>query len=99
MSLVILQYVGRVLLISGGICGLCGARLMANQYTKSMRSILDLVDMLVKAIFRPDVAKGAARFSEIRQEDKVTTVRGLGLIFVGFLLQVVGGILDIFTFH
>jgi hypothetical protein len=99
MTIVSLQYVSRLLVISGGICGLWGASKMANQYTDTVRSPIDLVAVLANAIFRRNAAKATSRLAEVGEEDKVATLRGLALIFGGFFLQAIGGLIDLFTFR
>jgi len=94
-----LQYVSRVLLISGGICGFWGASKMANAYSDTVRSGLDFFRVLLKAIFSRDAAEATVKLSEIGKEDKIETLRGLGLIYIGFFLQAAGGIVDLFTFR
>jgi hypothetical protein len=94
-----LQYVSRFLLISGGICGFWGASKMANVYSATVHSGLDFFRVLLNAIFSYKEAKATVRLSEIGDEDKIATLRGLGLVYIGFFLQAAGGILDIFTFR
>jgi hypothetical protein len=99
MTTLILQYVSRLLMIGGGFCGLWGASKMANQYTNTVARPLDLVVVLARAFFRSSAAKATIELAKVGQEDQVATLRGLALIFGGFFLQAIGGLIDLFTFR
>lgn len=89
------QYSAKILQIAGAILGMWGASRMANQYTTSVRSALDVADVLLNAVFRGSKAKGM--ISVAANEDRLATVQGLGFIFLAFLLQLLGMIIDLFT--
>jgi hypothetical protein len=68
---------------------------MAHPYTKSVRSA-DMPRVLLKAVFRGSEAEGLSNVAT--NEDRLATVQGLGFIFLAFLLQLSGMIVDLFTF-
>lgn len=95
----LLPYVSRILILFGGLCGLWGAVRMANQFTGSVDGWFDLADVLMSAVVRGNKAKGMVAVSEKETEQKLTTLQGLAFVFLGFLLQSAGALLDLFTFR
>ena len=95
MSSDLWQYAAKILQIIGAILGMWGASRMANQYTTSVRSALDVAEVLLNAVFRGSKAKGM--ISVAANEDRLATVQGLGFIFLAFLLQLFGMLIDLFT--
>ena len=97
MSLAAWQYGAKILKVIGAILGMWGASRMANQYTTNVRSALDIADVLLNAVFRGSKAKGI--ISVAAEEDRLATIQGLGFIFLAFLLQLLGMLIDMFTFQ
>jgi hypothetical protein len=89
------QYAAKILQIIGAILGMWGASRMANQYTTNIRSALDVAEVLLNAVFRGDKAKGM--ISVAVDEDRLATVQGLGFVFLAFLLQLFGMLIDLFA--
>ena len=89
------QYAAKILQIIGVILGTWGASRMANQYTTSVRSALDVAEVLLNAVFRGSKAKGM--ISVATNEDRLATIQGLGFIFLAFLLQLFGMVIDLFS--
>ncbi|HEV7484712.1 MAG TPA: hypothetical protein VGQ65_03445 [Thermoanaerobaculia bacterium] len=96
---VLLPYVSRLLILAGALCGLCGAAQMANQFTSTVDGWLDLADVLINAIGRGKKAKGMVAVADKSPEQKLTTLQGIAFVFLGFLLQSLGVLLDLLTFH
>ena len=92
------QCVAKLLQIGGTALGMWGALLMANQYTSAVKRALDLAAVLMSAVFGGNKAKGLALVATLKAENRNQTMRGLGLVFLGFLLQSFGMIVDLFTF-
>ena len=97
MSLVMWQYAAKILQIMGTILGMWGASRMANQYTTNVRSALDVADVLFSAVFRGSKAKGMIAVAS--DEDRLATIQGIGFVFLAFLLQMFGMLIDVFTFQ
>ncbi len=95
MSADTLPYAAKILQIIGVILGMWGASRMANQYTTSVRSALDVAEVLLSAVFRGSKAKGMISIAP--NEDPLATIQGLGFIFLAFLLQLLGMVIDLFT--
>ena len=95
MTLGTWQYAAKILQIVGAILGMWGASRMANQYTTSVRSALDVAEVLLNAVFRGSKAQGM--ISIATNEDRLATIQGLGFIFLAFLLQLFGMVIDLFN--
>jgi len=95
----LLPYVSRVLILIGGVCGLWGAVQIANQLTGTIDGWSDLAEVFMSAVVRGDKAKGAVAVSRNEKEHRLTTLQGLAFVFLGFLLQSAGALLDLFTFR
>jgi len=94
-----LQYVSKVLQIAGAVVGMWGAALMSNQLTGVLASATDVVVVLFSAIVRGRKARGLVKAAELREEAKIATIQGLGLVFLAFVLQMLGMTIDLFTFR
>ena len=97
MSIYAWQCVAKAVQIIGAVLGMWGASRMANQYTANVRSALDVAEVLVNAVFRGNKAKGL--ISVAGTENRLETVQGLGFVFLAFLLQLLGMLIDVFTFQ
>jgi hypothetical protein len=97
--MIVLAYVSRILILAGSISGVCGAILMANQYTRAVDRIFDLAEVLLNALARGNKAKGMVAVSADEPEHRIVTLQGLGFVFLGFLLQAAGVMLELFTFR
>jgi hypothetical protein len=94
-----LAYLGRGLILAGSISGLFGAIRMANHFTRNVDGVFDLGVVLLNALAKGATSKGLVAVSEDEPEQKLTTLQGLGFIFLGFLLQAAGVLLDLITFR
>jgi len=99
MNVIVFAYASRILILAGSISGVCGAILMANQYTRAVDGIFDLAEVLLNALARGNKAKGMVAVAENEAEQKIATLQGLGFIFLGFLLQAAGVLIELFTFR
>ncbi len=72
---------------------------MANHYTRAVDGVFDLGVVLFNALAKGDTAKGLVAVSEDEPEQRLTTLQGLGFVFLGFLLQAAGVLLDLITFR
>jgi hypothetical protein len=93
-----LAYLGRLLILSGSISGVFGEIRMANHFTRNVDGVFDLGVVLLNALAKGDTAKGLVAVTD-EPEQKLTTLQGLGFVFLGFLLQAVGVLLDLMTFR
>jgi hypothetical protein len=93
-----LAYLGRLLILSGSISGVFGAIRMANHFTRNVEGVFDLGVVLLNALAKGDTAKGLVAVSD-EPEQRLTTLQGLGFVFLGFLLQALGVLLDLMTFR
>jgi hypothetical protein len=93
-----LAYLGRLLILSGSISGVFGAIRMANHFTRNVEGVFDLGVVLLNALAKGDTAKGLVAVSD-EPEQRLTTLQGLGFVFLRFLLQAVGVLLDLMTFR
>ena len=94
-----LQYISKLLQIGGAIVGMIGAALMANQLTGVLPNAWDVIEVLFSAIGRGKKARGLARAAELKDEARLASIQGLGLVSLAFLLQLIGMVIDIFTFR
>lgn len=63
--------------------------MMANAYVAV--KLRDLPILLASALFRGRIARGAHKLEgALTPEDRLTTLQGLALITLGFVLQVIG---------
>lgn len=99
MTSIVFAYVSRILILAGSISGVCGAILMANRYTRAVDGIFDLAEVLLNALARGNKAKGMVAVSESEPEHRIATLQGLGFVFLGFLLQAAGVLIELFTFR
>ena len=76
--------------LAGAVCEVAGVLLMANLYIGGVR-LKQIVLVLLSALVRGDRARDAVAISDlISREDKLTSLQGLALIGLGFVLQAAG---------
>jgi len=63
-----------------------GVLLMANGYTRVVAT-RDLPFLLLSALFRGKIARGAAQIGDLVAEDRLRALQGLALVGLGFMLQ------------
>lgn len=85
-----------VLDLIGLLLQIAGVLLMANGYTGMVRAT-HLPRLLLSALVRGPVARGAARVGTVTPEDRLRSLHGLSLVGVGFLLQAVSKVLLLST--
>lgn len=78
-----------ILSISGLIAEIVGVLLMANGYLGVMRWY-QVPWILLKCLWRKDTVAGAKAIKNLADEDIAWVLRGLALIGLGFLLQLMG---------
>ena len=79
----------------GAACALVGALLLANVYIGALSIGGDLLSVLFSALWRGSLARGAVEVSSLTSEKRIASLQGLGFVFLGFLLQLAGYILQL----
>jgi hypothetical protein len=75
---------------------IAGVLLMANGYTGAVTRG-GVLRLLVSALVRGATAQGAASIAHLSPEDRLGSLQGLGLVGVGFVLQTLGTLLQLFA--
>ena len=86
---------GAILYLIGSICDIAGVCLMASRYTKVLWRQRPWV--IVSAIWRGKRARLAAEYSNAIPDNGLTILQGLGLVAVGFALQMLQTIRQVVT--
>ncbi len=79
----------------GSLFEIWGAVLMANALLGIASGRRKVPKVLLSAVIGGDLARGIARLGGLTQEDYRESLRGLGFIFIGFVLKFGVAILDL----